>query len=630
MIVATAGHIDHGKTTLVRALTGIDTDRLPQEKSRGITIDLGFAHCALPAGGTLAFVDVPGHERFVRNMLSGVYAVDHVLLVVAADDGVMPQTREHLSIVELLGVREGTVVVTKCDRVAAARAEAVGHEVRELLAQGPLREAAVLATSAVTGQGMDTLVARLHAAASRSREGDRPSGNPARFVVDRAFTLHGRGTVVTGTVIAGTIAEGDPLVASPAGTPARARGLQRHGRTVDRAEAGDRCAINVTIKREEVARGDWLVAPGAHRPTRRIDVRLTVLPTESAPLKHWTPVHVHIGAADIPARVAIRRGVAVTPGHTVHAQLRLERAVNAAHGDRFVVRDQAASRTIGGGTVLDPFPASGRMRERRDEVLAALSRDRAADALQELLVRSPRGVSIDWFEHVFKWSAGRADGLLPPGCRLLPGEARLAFHVSHLDALHERIVSQLRAWHDADPAATCHEIARVRDGVGSGWAEGDFAQLMRWLAERGHIEVRGSRAALVGRAAAESPRDVLAWQRIRPILADSAAAIPSVRELAAMAKLPLQQVRDLVHRKASADELVKLTPERFALPETMSMLAGRARDTAVAQPGGLFTAAQFRDAIGTGRGLAIEILECLDRSGVTKRRGDNSRVLAGS
>jgi selenocysteine-specific elongation factor len=629
MIVATAGHIDHGKTTLVRALTGVDTDRLPEEKARGISIDLGFAHRELPGGGTLAFVDVPGHERFVRNMLSGVYAVDHVLLVVAADDGVMPQTREHLAIVELLGVAEGTVVITKGDRVPAARVEAVAQEVRRLLQSGPLRDAPVLPVSAVTGAGMDSLLARLEAAAAAARAARAARDQPARFVVDRVFTLHGSGTVVTGTVIAGAIAEGDSLAISPAGTPARVRGLQRHGRAVARAEAGDRCAINVAVKREEVARGDWLVAPVAHRPTARIDIRLTLLPTEASALKHWTPVHLHIGAADVPARVAIRRGVSVAPGETVHAHLRLERPIHAAHGDRLILRDQAASRTIAGGVVLDPFPAAGLSHERRAEVLEALSLPRPADALRELLARSARGVSLDRFERVFNWPARRADALLPAGAVVLEGDARLAFDAAHVDALHERIVSRLRAFHDAQPAASGCEIAQLRESIECGIAGGDFAQLVRVLAARGRIEVRGSQARLAGRSAAENPRDVLAWQRIQPLLQDAAATIPSVRELAGITKLPLQQVRDLLHRKSAAGALVKLTPERFALPGTMAMLAARAKATAQRQPQGLFTAAQYRDAIGTGRGLAIEILECMDRRGATRRRGENTREWAG-
>lgn len=322
MIVATAGHIDHGKTTLVRALTGVDTDRLPEEKARGISIDIGFAHCRLSGGETVGFVDVPGHERFVRNMLSGVYAVDHVLLVVAADDGVMPQTREHLAILELLSVCQGTVVITKKDRVPPERIAAVAAEVGELLRHGPLEDAPLIAVSAQTRDGLDTLHARLRGAYAIARAGRRPHDLLARFVVDRAFTLRGSGTVVSGTVIAGAISCGETLVISPSGVPARVRGLQRHGAAVARAEPGERCAINIAVEREAVARGDWLVAPTAHRPTDRIDIRLTLLPGEAGALKHWTPVHLHIGAADVPARVAIRRGVSVAPGETAYAQLR--------------------------------------------------------------------------------------------------------------------------------------------------------------------------------------------------------------------------------------------------------------------------------------------------------------------
>ena len=296
MIVATAGHIDHGKTTLIRALTGVDTDRLPEEKARGISIDLGFAHTTLAGGETISFVDVPGHERFVRNMLSGVYAVDHVLLVVSADDGVMPQTREHLDIVELLAVGVGTVVITKSDRVPAERIEAVEAEVRELLAGTSLADAPVLAVSAVSGEGMDALrhrLAQAQHAHAQAQQQQRPDDLLTRFVVDRVFTVQGSGTVATGTVISGAISQGDALVISPAGNEARVRKLQRHGQGVARTQAGERCAINLAnVEHTALARGDWLVAPRAHQPSSFIDVNVKVLASEAAALKHWTPVHV--------------------------------------------------------------------------------------------------------------------------------------------------------------------------------------------------------------------------------------------------------------------------------------------------------------------------------------------------
>lgn len=630
MIVATAGHIDHGKTTLVRALTGVDTDRLPEEKARGISIDIGFAHCRLPDGQTIGFVDVPGHERFVRNMLSGVYAVDHVLLVVAADDGLMPQTHEHLHILELLSVRAGTVVITKSDRVDAERLAQVETEVRNLLQGGALHDAAVISVSAVNGGGMDALRGRLARAHAATLERHRAGDLLPRFVVDRVFSAPGSGTVVTGTVISGSIRHGDELVITPAGTPARVRKLQRHGQAVARAQAGERCAINLAqVEQSAVARGDWLVAPPAHRPTDRIDVRVKVLASEGGSLNHWTPVHLHIGAADVPARLTLQRGASVAPGAEALAQLRLDRTIHAAHGDRFILRDQSATRTIGGGMVLDPFPAPARRRRQRQQVLCALDRADPAVRLQMLLDESRDGVDLDWFERVCNLPPQRLQAVLPRTALVVDSLPRRALGEQWVERLHAQVLERLDFFHRERTGATGMEMTQLQRELAPDLQLECFVAVMRRLAAHGRFVLAGSQLRLQGHDSTDNPRDRLVWQKIAPILQDAAASIPSVRELSAMAAVPLQQVRDLMHRKSASGELVKLTHERFAMPATMDMLALKAREIAQRQPGGLFTAAQYRDAIGTGRGLAIEILECLDKRGATQRRGEG-RCCAGT
>ena len=284
-------------------------------------------------------------------------------------------------------------------------------------------------------------------------------------------------------------------------------------------------------------------------------------------------------------------------------------------------------RTIAGGIVLDPFAPAGRS---PGEALAPLERDAPAEALREVVQGRAAGVGLDWFERTYNLPPHRAEALLPPGAVVLEGDARTAFGAGHADALHEQLLVRLKAFHAEHPDATGGEpLAVLRQAVAPALAAEDFAQLMRRLATRGRIELRGTQARMAGQGVAANPRDVLAWQKVQPMLQDAAASIPSVRELSEMATLPLQQLRDLLHRRSAAGELVKLTPDRFALPRTMAMLAGKARDTAAAAPGGLFTAAEYRDRIGTGRGLAIEILECLDRHGVTQRRGANARVWVG-
>ena len=622
MIVATAGHIDHGKTTLVRTLTGIDTDRLPEEKARGISIDVGFAHCTLANGQTIGFVDVPGHERFVRNMLSGVYAVGHVLLVIAADDGIMPQTREHLHIVNLLGVAHGTVVITKKDRVDAARLAQVELDVVDLLRGTAWNSASVIAVSALTGEGMDALRKRLAAAAATEHGAAEDMGVLARFVVDRVFTAAGSGTIVTGTVIAGSIGVGDMLVITPAGIQVRVRKLQRHGSATERAHAGERCAINLAnVEQANVSRGDWLVAAEAHHPTDRLDVHLKVLISEVGLLKHWTPVHVHIGAADIPARLTMRRGASVAPGEGAFAQLRLQRSINAAHGDRLILRDQSSTRTVGGGVVIDPFPPERRSAQRL-AVLAALDAYDLRASLQALIVLLPQGIELEWLARVFNLQFEKILDLVPTDAVVLKTGLHTILSGEQVLQLQRTVVERLDRFHAEYKNATGMELVQLNAEIARELPMKVFVALVKLCAGRAGLQLHGSQVSIASHDSTDNPRDLVVWQRIRPMLHDAKASIPSVRELSVLSRVPLQQLRDLMHRKSGTGKLVKLTLERFALPETMEMLRQKAEQTAASCSDQLFSAAQYRDVIGTGRGLAIEILECLDKKGETLRRGD--------
>src|SRR3954462_8106193 len=411
MIVATAGHIDHGKTTLVKALTGVDTDRLPEEKKRGISIDLGFAYRKTPAGDVIGFVDVPGHERFVRNMLAGVCGIDYVMLIVAADDGVMPQTIEHLHIVDLLTIKRGIAVITKTDRVSSERVAEVASNVRSLLAPTALASIDVLPVSAISGDGVDTLREALSSAAREF--GDREhAGRNMRYAVDRVFTIAGSGTVVTGTVFNGAVAVGDKLMLSPSGIEVRVRGIQKDGKAATQAIAGERCALNVTgADVADIHRGDWVVAPAIHAPTQRLDVRLQLLPSETQPLKHWTPVHLHLGTVDVTARIAIRRGESIAPGASGIVQIIADKPLAALNGDRFILRDQSAMRTIGGGTVIDPFAPVRRNAQVRAAQFAALENADPAAELAALLAGSAAGVDLIQFERTFNLTTDRAAAL---------------------------------------------------------------------------------------------------------------------------------------------------------------------------------------------------------------------------
>ncbi|MFT5113076.1 MAG: selenocysteine-specific elongation factor, partial [Parasphingorhabdus sp.] len=399
MIIATAGHVDHGKTELVKALTGIDTDRLPEEKARGLSIDLGFAYQPLSDNRTLGFVDVPGHEKFIRNMLAGVGGIDLGLLVVAADDGVMPQTREHFAILDLLGINQCVVAITKIDRVDDERILQVQVQVEALLSDAGHKQVAVFPVCAPDNQGVDALKGDLDKRAHGLSI--RPHDGHFRMAIDRVFTLKGVGLVVTGMVIAGAATIDDSLVLSYDGSQVRMRGIRAHNEVSDHAQAGQRCAINIVgrgVSESLINRGHWLMHSNLYAPTRRIDVDLRVLDTESRPLKHWTPTHLHIGADHLSARVAVLSGGTIAEGDRGLVQLVLAQDAFVVHGDRFVLRDQSAQRTIAGGHVIDPFsPKRGRARPSRIEALHAMNKHDSRDVLDALTKISEIGVPLNQF-----------------------------------------------------------------------------------------------------------------------------------------------------------------------------------------------------------------------------------------
>lgn len=628
MIVATAGHIDHGKTLLVKRLTGVDTDRLPEEKARGISIDLGFAYLSLPNGGSIGFVDVPGHERFIRNMLAGVCGIDFALLVVAADDGIMPQTVEHLNILDLLHVRRGAAVITKVDRVDDARIQEVSSAVKAFLATTKLASAPVIAVSALAGTGIDALLALLKTEAAAVTE-RRATGQRFRLAIDRAFTIAGSGTVVTGTVFNGIVKTGDRLVLSPAGMPVRVRGLQKRGEAASEARAGERCALNLTgVDLESAHRGDWVLDEALHQATQRMDVRVNVLGSESNALRHWTPVHLHLATADVTARVAIRRGESIPPGGTGLAHLVLEKPISALNGDRFILRDQSGSRTLGGGVVLDPFAAVGRIRSAtRYATLAALEADTPAATLAALATIAAGGVDLARFERTFNLTSDRAAalyeeaGIVPVGKDVRIGITR-ALH----DEVRAKVPAELERFHRATPQALGKEIEALRNEIAPQLPADAFGALLRVLADERRIEVTGSLARLPGHNPTSNPEDDRLWQTLRPALEAAGYAVPPLRELALNLRLKEPVVKDFLHRKARGREVMKVTADRFYPRTTLATLAAIAHATAQAQPNGMFTAAQFRDATGIGRTLAIEILEFFDTLGITQRIGDARKI----
>ncbi len=635
MIVATAGHIDHGKTLLVKTLTGVDTDRLPEEKARGISIDLGFAYLPLPNGELIGFVDVPGHERFVRNMLAGVCGIDYALLVVAADDGVMPQTLEHLNILNLLHIQRGAVVITKIDRVDEARVKQVAEHVSALLSTTQLAGATVMPVSAISGAGINDLRDMLKAVAA-SAPSRASADQHFRYAIDRAFTVAGSGTVVTGTVFNGRVAPGDKLVLSPAGNEVRVRGIQIQGKAAQQASAGQRCALNLTgTDLEAVSRGDWVLAPAIHHPTQRIAGRVSVLASETQALKHWTPVHLHLATADVTARIAIRRGESIAPGASAMVQLQLDHPVGALHGDRFILRDQSATRTIGGGVVLDPFvstnSARGRSKEAREAELAALEQP-TPEATLNALITLGKAVDLQRFETLFNLPAPQAAALYTKASLLQLGkDTRVGITRTRSTQITDAITPHLQAFHQAQPQATGEETETLRKKLAPELSADAFGTILRTLADARKIETSGSIARLPAHSTTANSADETMWQLIKPALDAAGFAAPQIKDLALQLKLKEPILTDFLYRKSKAGggaggEIYRVTPDRFYTKGTVAKLAATAQATAQAQPTGIFTAAQYRDWTGVGRGLAIEILEFMDTLGVTQRIGDTRKM----
>ena len=633
MILATAGHIDHGKTALVRALTGVDADRLPEEKKRGLTIDLGFAYTTLPDGTELGFVDVPGHERFLPNMLAGVLSIDRVLLIVAADDGPRPQTLEHLDILELIGVAEITAVITKIERVDAARQRQVEAEVAALLAEAGYAEAPIFAVSSRTGDGIAALAEHLRDSALRtdSERAARPPAGRFRMPIDRAFTLPGIGLVVTGTVGAGAVAAGDRLSVSPRGAEVRVRGIHSQNRAVERAGAGERCALNIVgtfAEGSEPGRGDWVQAPALHKPTSRIDVRVQVSRAASAPLRDGLLVHLHLGTVDAVARAAVLGARSIAPGDAGFVQLDIGQPIAALWGDRVVLRDHGSQRTLGGGRVADPFPPRrGRGRPERLAKLAALAEPDPGVALVRL-VEEARAVELAPFALARNLDPDEVELIVEAGGlrRLGPTREAVVTSPAMLDRLGAKIVAALAEWHRAQPDAPGPGRTALFRKLRAAAPEPALDAALAALVVAGSVVRDGAVLRLAEHEARLSREDERLWAQLKPLLDADDLRPPRHLELAAALKVELRPLQLFLRRVERFGRVAAVAPNRVFLPATLARLAAVARELAEADPDGGFTAAAFKDRSGIGRNLTIEVLEFFDRAGVTRRVGD-ARVL---
>ena len=627
VIIGTAGHIDHGKSTLVLALTGTDPDRLQEEKARGITIDLGFAH-TIENGIALSFVDVPGHERFVRNMRAGVGGMDLVMLHVAADESVMPQTREHFEICRLLRVPAGLIVLTKADLADAATLDVVRLEVQELAAGSFLEGAPIIAVSARTGAGLPELRRALADLGAAARE--RPSLGPPRLPIDRVFSMRGFGTVVTGSLMTGRLTVDDELVLMPSERPVKIRGLQVHGVKEREAVAGQRVAVNLSgVDVADIERGETLTLPGAVTITRRADIAIELLPSV-AELRHGARVRFHHGTRELLGRVVVSGGSAIPPGETGFARIRLEAPAVLARGDRFILRAYSPLITIGGGTVLDPMPprkgvrtAAGRAR------LAALAeRGDAFDAVAVMIEEA--GLSGLPLEQLGARAGVRFEDQAALVARL--EEAGRATNVSgalvscsQLTAVQDAALAALGAYHASHPLAEGLPREELRERLFADAPLPVFEHVLEGLQQRGKIAGR-DRVALASHQLVLSDEDARARAAIVRVLEEAGLTPPDHASLTTRTGMPpkaVERMTALLVRQKVVIRVGDLLFHEAALNGLKAELQRLKRD-------GIATSidvAAFKERYGLSRKYAIPLLEFLDRERVTRRAGDVRQIL---
>jgi selenocysteine-specific elongation factor len=633
--VGTAGHIDHGKSALVLALTGTDPDRLEEEKRRGITIDLGFAHLDLGKGVRVGFIDVPGHERFVRNMLAGVGGIDLVILVVAADESIKPQTREHFDICKLLGIRQGLVAITKTDLVDADMIELVRLEMQEFLRGSFLEGATLLPVSAKTGEGLEALKDELRRLALAVTP--KPEDLPFRLPIDRAFVMKGFGTVVTGTLVAGRIEKESEVEIYPLGRRVRVRGIEVHNEPAQIALAGQRTAVNLPgIEAKEILRGMVLAPPGLFQATSRLDCKLNLLPG-ARPLKNCARVHFHCYTSETIAEVVLLETKELQPGSGAYAQLRLSEPGVFMPGDRFIIRQFSPVTTIGGGTVLDNQPARHRFRDPTVVPLLEALEKGDSQVKLECFVRQAGEASLSGLASRTGWlptEVLRLGKTLASANRvlLLGQPPELFVPEEHFRELAKAVIEQLEKFHAENPliAGLPKEDLRSRTGAKSSLHPGApsnllFTALLQALATQGRIDVQGEMVRLAGRRIQLTPEEQAAKDQISAEFEQRGLAVPSAPEVLAKLRIDRLRAEKLLQILLRENVLCKVTEDlifhRSALQRLKELLARRKAQS------NRINVALFKEITGLSRKYAIPLLEYLDRERVTRREGDERIIL---
>jgi selenocysteine-specific elongation factor len=629
IIVGTAGHIDHGKSSLVEALTGTHPDRLEEEKRRGITIDLGFAF--LQEGGVrFGFVDVPGHERFVSNMLAGAAGIDLLLLVIAADESIKPQTREHFDICRLLGVKRGVVALTKSDLVDADTTGLVRLEVEEYLRGSFLEGAPVIPVSAKTQAGLPELKQALLAVAQQA-----PGKDVARYFrlpIDRAFAIKGFGAVVTGTLISGSVAAGDEVELLPADERLRVRGVQSGGQSVERAIAGQRTAVNlVGIEHTALRRGMVLATPGKFRVTRRVDARLELL--RSAPkMKQRSRVHFHAGTCETVAELVFFAQKELAPGQTGFAQLRLQDDVMVLAGDRFIIRQFSPVTTIGGGAVLDPLARRPTVRDTgRVAFLETLERGDKADTLAAMTERALLGIGFEeiiartgWLENEIRATAKKLADI--GRAKIVSAEPLILLSAKSFNEAGQKIAARIEKFHKENPLLPGISRENLRASLGRRVRPETFRAVLDELLAQKKLEAHGEIVKRAGAAISLDPEEARAKEQIEKAFATAGLAVPSVKEVLGELSVEARRAEKILQILLRDKSLVRVSPELIFHRDALAQLRDRL-STFKKTKGERISVPGFKELTGITRKYAIPLLEYLDRERVTRRAGDERVIL---
>ncbi|MDR1728326.1 MAG: selenocysteine-specific translation elongation factor [Acidobacteriota bacterium] len=629
VIVGTAGHIDHGKSALIRAMTGVDPDRLKEEQARGITIDLGFAHLDL-GDVQVGFVDVPGHEKFVKNMLAGVGGIDFVLLVVAADESIMPQTREHFDICRLLGVASGIVVVTKTDMVDGEMLELVVDEVRDTVKGSFLENADVIPVSSKTGDGIDRLKAAIHDLSAKMRQ--RPANRLLRLPIDRAFSIRGFGTVLTGTLTSGEVQKDQEVELVPGGLTAKVRGIQVHGEMTGRATSGQRTAVNLQgVDLAAVERGMVLTVPRTFRATQILDVRLSLLP-DAKPLRHLVKVRFHQGTKETLARVALIGRDILAPGETAYAQLRLDEPVFCLHGDAFIIRRFSPTVTIGGGVILHPNPSKHKSTDREAlDALRELDQDDLARKIPVLLaVDVKRAIDLKELNSLLGLPVAELTRICTELAKagklvLLPAAAPVLILPEVVAALEKSTLALVTAFHKKNPLLKGVSKEELRKRFYDGLPLEVFRHCLDGLAEKRRIMFLDEAVSLYGRDASLSPEEEKTRKLIEEAVRESGYQPPTLAELQGALAAKPEEVKRIFFWMIKERQLVKVAEDLVYLRTTLDDIKAQLK---VRFPSGSkLGVPDFKELFGITRKHAIPLLEFMDREKFTRRLGADRVVL---